>query len=32
LADNFFDLYPGQAYTMVWDSAEDPVVLRVGNL
>jgi hypothetical protein len=32
LADNFFDLYPGQAYTMLWSSSEDPVVLRVGNL
>jgi beta-mannosidase len=32
LADNFFDLYPGQAYTMLWGAEEDPVVLRVGNL
>jgi beta-mannosidase len=32
LADNFFDLYPGQAYSMAWRGADDPRILRVGNL
>jgi len=32
LADNFFDLYPWQGYTMPWHGAGDPRILRIGNL
>jgi beta-mannosidase len=32
LADNFFDLYPGQAYSMAWHGESDPRILRIGNL
>jgi hypothetical protein len=32
LADNFFDLYPDQGHTVLWNEAEDPRILRVGNL
>jgi beta-mannosidase len=32
LADNFFDLYPGQPHTILWKGEEDPRILRVGNL
>jgi beta-mannosidase len=32
LADNFFDLYPGQVYSMAWHGESDPRILRIGNL
>ncbi|HLL90607.1 MAG TPA: hypothetical protein VK324_15005 [Tepidisphaeraceae bacterium] len=32
LADNMFDVYPGQPYAIRWDRAEPPRVLCVGNL
>ena len=32
LADNFFDLYPGQSHSIVWPREEAPSILRVGNL
>ena len=31
LADNFFDLYPGQAYEIPWSEKAAPKVLFVGN-
>jgi len=32
LADNYFDLYPGLAYTIPWTEPEPPKILNVGNL
>jgi hypothetical protein len=32
LADNFFDLFPGQEYRIPWSAAEPPRILRTGNL
>jgi beta-mannosidase len=32
LADNFFDLYPGQPYAIPWKGDDDPHILRIGNL
>ena len=32
LPDNFFDLYPGQAYTVLWKQDADPRILQAGNL
>jgi beta-mannosidase len=32
LADNFFDIYPGVAYSIPWKGRRSPKVLRVGNL
>jgi beta-mannosidase len=32
LAHNFFDLYPGQAHAIPWQAADDPHILRIGNL
>jgi hypothetical protein len=30
--DNFFDIYPGQSFTIPWPGESAPTVLRVGNL
>ena len=32
IADNFFDLYPGQAYSIPWTADQPPRILHVGNL
>jgi beta-mannosidase len=32
LGDNFFDLFPGEGYTVAWREAVGPRVVRVGNL
>ena len=32
LADNFFDLYPGQEYSIAWSSTTPPTILAIGNL
>ena len=32
LADNFFDVYPGQPYAIPWTATEAPHILYVGNL
>ena len=31
LADNFFDVYPGQPYAIDWPAALPPRILGVGN-
>ena len=31
LADNFFDLYPGQPYRLPWRGVTPPRILRCGN-
>jgi len=32
LADNFFDLYPGQVYSIAWHGEHYPRIVRIGNL
>lgn len=32
LADNFFDIYPGEPYSIPWPHATPPKVFRIGNL
>lgn len=32
LADNFFDVYPGVAYSIPWPGSQAPRILAVGNL
>jgi len=32
LADNFFDVYPGQVYSIRWSATEAPQVVATGNL
>jgi beta-mannosidase len=32
LPDNFFDLYPNQPHTLLWNEDSDPKILRIGNL
>ncbi len=32
LADNFFDVYPCQDYSLAWPDAEPPCIIAVGNL
>lgn len=32
LADNLFDLYPGQDYALAWPSTTPPTILAIGNL
>ncbi len=31
LADNFFDVYPGQPYTIDWSHEKPPTIVRIGN-
>jgi beta-mannosidase len=31
LADNFFDVYPGQPYSIAWPHAEPPRILFTAN-
>ncbi len=32
LADNFFDLYPGQEYAIPWSGSTPPTIVAIGNL
>lgn len=32
LGDNFFDIWPGQPYTIVWNEPSPPRILRVGEI
>ena len=32
ISDNFFDLFPGQTYSIPWSGAQPPRILQVGNL
>ena len=32
IADNFFDLFPGQTYSIPWTGAQPPRIMHLGNL